>query len=77
MTKPITVAKVEARRFALLDEVAAGRKGEMTRHGNVVARMVPAGGQKHWRGVLEGLAECAATDEELFSTGAWTERQPE
>jgi prevent-host-death family protein len=68
----MTATEVKATILALLDEVAAGNEVQITKHGRVVARLVPASGPPAVRGVLAGTARSAATDEDLFSTGeAW------
>ena len=70
MTKTVTATEAKARILALLDEVEAGDEVEITRHGRLVARLVPVRGGKALRGRLVGLARTAADDEtELFSTG--------
>ena len=72
MTKTLTATEVKARILALLDEVAAGDEVEITKHGRVVARLVPATGPHSLKGRLAGVAMTAAGDEELFTTGvAW------
>ena len=73
MSKPLTATEVKATILALLDEVAAGEEVEITKHGRVVARLVPAGGPHALRGALTGVAMSATADEEdLFTTGqAW------
>ncbi len=70
MVRRMTATAVKAGILALLDEVADGDEVEITKHGRVVARLVPATGPHALRGRLEGVARSAATDEELFSTGA-------
>ncbi len=68
----MTATEAKARILALLDEVADGEEIEITKHGRVVARLVPATGPHALRGVAAGVACSAAGDEELFSTGeAW------
>jgi PIN domain nuclease of toxin-antitoxin system len=41
----------------------------ITKHGRVVARLVPAGRPRALRGQLAGVARSAADDDELFTTG--------
>jgi prevent-host-death family protein len=65
----MTVTEVKATILALLDEVAAGDEIQITKHGRVVARLVPASGPPAMRGALAGTARSTATDEELFSIG--------
>ncbi len=68
----MTATEVKATILALLDEVAAGHEVQITKHGRIVARLVPASGPPAVRGVLVGTARSTATDEDLFSTGeAW------
>ena len=67
-----TATEAKAKILALLDEVAAGDEVEISKHGRVVARLVPAGGPHSLRGKLAGVAMSAAEDEQLFSTeAAW------
>lgn len=70
MTRTVTATDAKARILALLDEVAAGDEVEITKHGRVVARLVPATGPHALRGRFAGVAVSASDDEELFSTGA-------
>lgn len=73
MSRILTATEVKATILALLDDVAAGDEVEITKHGRVVARLVPARGPHRIRGALAGTARSAADDEELFATGApWT-----
>lgn len=69
MTRSMTATEVKAKILALLDEVAEGAEVEITKHGRVVARLVPANGPHALRGHLAGVARTAGTEEELFSTG--------
>jgi prevent-host-death family protein len=70
MVKKMTATEVKARILALLDDVAAGEEVEISKHGRVVARLVPARGPHALRGSLAGTAMTAAPDEDLYSTGA-------
>lgn len=73
----MTATEVKARILALLDDVAGGDEVEITKHGRVVARLVPATGPHALRGRLTGVARSAATDEELFTTGeTWNAEEP-
>lgn len=73
MIRILTATEVEATILALLDDVAAGDEVEITKHGRVVARMVPAHGSHRLGGTLAGTARSAAADDGLFTTGAsWT-----
>ncbi|MGD8330470.1 MAG: type II toxin-antitoxin system prevent-host-death family antitoxin [Acidobacteriota bacterium] len=65
----MTATEVKAKILALLDEVAGGEEIEITKHGRLVARLVPAAGPAALGGKLAGVAMSAADDEELFSTG--------
>jgi prevent-host-death family protein len=70
MTRIVTATVAKAKLLALLDEAAAGDEVEITKHGRVVARLVPATGPNALRGKLAGTAMTAADDEEVFTTGA-------
>ncbi len=70
MAKTVTATEAKARILALLDEVEAGEEVEITRHGRLVARLVPVRGGKALKGRFAGLAWTGVGDEEaLFSTG--------
>jgi prevent-host-death family protein len=72
MPRILTATETKAKILALLDDVAAGDEVQITKHGHVVARLVPAGGPESLRGKLSGVAISAADDEDLFATGvAW------
>jgi antitoxin (DNA-binding transcriptional repressor) of toxin-antitoxin stability system len=50
---------------------------EITKHGRVVARLVPATGPHALRGRLSGVARSDADDEQLFGTGeTWNTHGP-
>lgn len=66
----MTATEVKAKILALLDEVANGEQIEITKHGRVVAKLVPAGGPHALRGRFTAVAMSKAADEELFTTGA-------
>lgn len=70
MSKRLTATEAKATILALLDEVAAGDEVEITKHGRIVARLVPASGPHSLRGRLAGVAMTATDDEGLFTTGA-------
>ena len=53
-----------------MDDVADGDELEITKHGRIVARLVPAAGPSALKGILTGVAMTTAKDEELFTTGA-------
>jgi len=70
MTIKVTATEAKAKILSLLDDVASGQDVEITRHGRTVARLVPAAGPHALKGALRGIAMTAATDEDLFATGA-------
>jgi prevent-host-death family protein len=69
MGRIMTATEVKAKILALLDEVAAGDEVEITKHGHVVARLVPASGAQSLKGKLTGVAMTAAAEGDLFTTG--------
>lgn len=70
MAKTVTATEAKAHILALLDEVEAGEEVEITRHGRLVARLVPARGGAALMGKYAGLAWTIAEDDELlFSAG--------
>jgi prevent-host-death family protein len=69
MSKTMTATEVKAKILALLDEVSAGEEVEITKHGRLVARLVPAAGPRALEGRMAGVAMSAADDEDLFTTG--------
>jgi prevent-host-death family protein len=72
MSRMMTATETKAKILTLLDEVAAGEEVEITKHGHVVARLIPAGGPTALRGALAGTAISVADEEDLFTTGtAW------
>ena len=74
MVKSVTATEAKTHILALLDEVEAGEEVEITRHGRLVARLVPARGGGALKGKFAGQAWTNVEDEELlFSTGeAWS-----
>ena len=70
MTIRMTATEAKAKILGLLDQVAAGEEVEITKHGRIVARLVPAVGPSALKGLQQGVAMTNAGDEELFSTGA-------
>jgi prevent-host-death family protein len=71
MVKKMTATEVKARILALLDDVTSGDEVEITKHGRVVARLIPARGTRLLKGTLAGVAMTATgSEEELFATGA-------
>lgn len=70
MSRVVTATEAKAKILALLDEVETGEEVEITRHGRLVARLVPARRGTGLRGRFEGLVTTAVADDELlFSTG--------
>jgi prevent-host-death family protein len=69
MTITLTATEAKATILSLLDDVAAGAEVEITKHGRVVARLVPARGAPSLKGLLAGIAMSAAEEDDLFSTG--------
>ncbi len=69
MPTQVTVTTAKAKLLSLIDQVQEGEEIELTRHGRVVARLVPARGPRTLRGLLVGQVISVASDEELFSTG--------
>ena len=70
MSRVVTATEAKATILRLLDEVADGEEVEITKHGRVVARLVPARGPQSLRGMYAGVARTLVEDEEkLFSTG--------
>jgi prevent-host-death family protein len=69
MTTIMTASEIKAKLLAVLDEVADGAEVEITKHGRVVARLVPAGPRPARAGVLTGVARSVVADEDLFMTG--------
>lgn len=72
MIRKMTATEVKAKILALLDDVAEGEEVEITKHGRVVGRLIPARGPLASRGRLEGVATTVVADDRLFGTGeAW------
>lgn len=68
----MTASTAKATLLSVLDRVAGGDEVEITKHGRVVARLVPANGPHALRGRLTGIASTTGSEDELFSTGgAW------
>jgi prevent-host-death family protein len=70
MPRIMTATETKAKILSLLDEVASGEQVEITKHGRVVAKLVPAGGSASLVGALKNVAKTSTTDEDLFTTGA-------
>ena len=72
MVMKLTATEAKARILQLLDDVAEGAVVEITKHGRIVARLVPATGPHALKGLMSGVAMSACADEDLFSTDeAW------
>jgi prevent-host-death family protein len=69
MTMKMTATEAKAKILALLDEVASGQEVEITKHGRVVARLVPAVGSHDMKASMVGRAMTAGGEEDLFTTG--------
>jgi prevent-host-death family protein len=65
----VTATHAKAHLLSLLDEVQGGESVEITRHGRVIARIVPARGAHALRGQHAGVVRSNADEEGLFSTG--------
>ena len=70
MTRKLTATEVKATILALLDEVADGEEFEITKHGRMIAKLVPASGPAALKSMFDGVALSDADDDQLFSTGA-------
>ena len=70
MTRNMTATDAKAKILALLDEVGAGEEVEITKHGRIVARLVPARGPHALKGRLQGVAATTAEKDDLFATDA-------
>jgi prevent-host-death family protein len=69
MSRTVSATEAKAKILALLDEVAVGDEVQITKHGRVVARLVPDSGPQSLKGKLAGVAMTAADEEDLFTTG--------
>jgi len=69
MTIKMTATEVKAKILGLLDQVSSGEDVEITKHGRLVARLVPAAGPRSLEGKLKGVAITVADDEDVFTTG--------
>jgi prevent-host-death family protein len=68
VTRQLTATETKAQILSLLDDVAAGEEVEITKHGRIVARLVPAASPAALRGCFAGVARSADNDELLFTT---------
>lgn len=70
MTITLTATEAKATILSLLDKVAAGDEVEITKHGRLVARLVPARDPHGLKGLFTEVAASSAADDELFTTGS-------
>jgi prevent-host-death family protein len=70
MTITLTATEAKATILALLDKVAAGDEVEITKHGRLVARLVPVRDSRGLKGLFSEVAASSAPDDELFTTGS-------
>lgn len=68
MAKSMTATAAKAGFLRLLDEAAAGEEIEITRHGRPVARLVPPTGPRSLKGLFQGRARTAVSEEDLLNT---------
>jgi len=69
----MTATAFKATVLSVLDDVAQGDEVQITKHGKLVARVVPVSHPKSLRGRFLGTVASVADDQELFTTGqAWT-----
>lgn len=66
MAKRVSATEAKATILALLDEVESGEEVEITRHGRLVARLVPAAPGLALRGLFAGRVWQTVPDEELL-----------
>ena len=69
MTITLTATETKAKLLALLEQVAGGEEVLVTKHGRVIARIVPAGGGHALRNKFAGVVRVADPDDDLLSTG--------
>lgn len=70
MARTVTATEAKAHILALLDDVEAGEEIEITRHGRLVARLVPARGGAALMGKYAGLLWTDVADEEELFTAS-------
>ncbi|MGI8728352.1 MAG: type II toxin-antitoxin system Phd/YefM family antitoxin [Solirubrobacterales bacterium] len=68
MTIQVTATDAKAKLLSLLDDARGGQEIEITKHGQPVARLVPADNSETLEGCCRDIAASAASDEELFRT---------
>jgi prevent-host-death family protein len=66
MAKRVSATEAKAHILSLLDEVEAGEEVEITRHGRLVARIVPARPGLALKGRFRGQVVQLVSDEELL-----------
>ena len=64
----MTATQAKVQFLSLLNDMAGGDEVEITKHGQTVARLVPAGEPTILRGRFAGIAVSAADDELLFTS---------
>lgn len=69
MSRRMTATEAKAKILAVLDDVERGDEVEITKHGRIVARLVPARGPQTLKGSLARVAMTAVADEDLYTTG--------
>jgi prevent-host-death family protein len=67
MARTVTATEAKATILALLDEVESGEEVEITRHGRLIARLVPVRGGAALKGKFRGLARQVVSDAELMA----------
>ena len=68
MATKMTATDAKARLLALLDRVVAGEEIDITKRGEVVARLSPVAGPHALQGSLSGIAMTADNNDDLLST---------
>jgi prevent-host-death family protein len=76
MIRTITVTEARARLPALLDELYGADEIHITKHGRVIARLVPHGARR-LMGLFRGIAVQNCTDEELIHNDSWRDWETE
>jgi prevent-host-death family protein len=67
--RTVNATQAKATLLALLDEVVDGEEVEITRHGRLIARIVPARGGAALRGKHRGLAWTVDPEDDLLASG--------
>lgn len=79
MPTTLTATEAKKRFLTLIDDVEAGQTFEITKRGRLVARLGPVPETRSSRSLmglkdsLKGIAVTASTDEELYSTGQFSD----